>query len=281
MSTAQSSDEPSLTNRLQPDPAYKWKAFWAIAIAFTTMVMSMQMTFVALSAIAEDYGVTLRAVTWVVIAQALTISALMMPMGRFADIIGRKKVHLIGLAIFAVGSLFTAFAPTFGLLILARVVMATGNSMLQAVGTGMIISVFPDNERGKAIGSQTTAVAVGGTAACVTAVTASLAGGGSVLCARMQPRSRATSSAWLALGECRRCACPAAPSSARNSALGRQQRGSPPSPGRRQLTRQCSHCTPLSPPKQKTSIDRKESKQVTKCIPSVDENTNMFKQNVA
>ena len=104
MSTAQSGDEPSLTNRPQPDPAYKWKAFWAIAIAFTTMVMSMQMTFVALSAIAEDYGITLRAVTWVVIAQALTISALMMPMGRFADIIGRKKVHLIGLVLFAGGA---------------------------------------------------------------------------------------------------------------------------------------------------------------------------------
>jgi EmrB/QacA subfamily drug resistance transporter len=163
MSTAQSGDEPSLTNRLQPDPAYKWKAFWAIAIAFTTMVMSMQMTFVALSAIAEDYGVTLRAVTWVVIAQALTISALMMPMGRFADIIGRKKVHLIGLVLFAGGAVFSALSPTFGILIVARVIMAVGNSMGQSVGMAMVISVFPANERGKAIGSQTTAVAVGGT----------------------------------------------------------------------------------------------------------------------
>ena len=147
----------------RPDPAYKWKAFWAIAIAFTTMVMAQQMTFVALSAIAEDYGVTLRDVTWVVIAQALTISALMMPMGRLADIIGRRKVHLLGLVLFATGAAFTAFAPTFGFLIVARIVMAAGNSMGQSVGMAMVISVFPDGERGKAIGSQTTAVAVGGT----------------------------------------------------------------------------------------------------------------------
>lgn len=142
--------------------ANKWKAFGAIGISFFTMVMSMSMVFVALESIADDFGVTLRAVSWVVIAQALTISALMMPMGRMADIIGRKKVHLIGLTFFAGGAIFTALAPVFGVLILARVVMAIGNAMSQSVGTAMVISVFPPGERGKAIGSQTTAVAIGG-----------------------------------------------------------------------------------------------------------------------
>ncbi len=122
------------------------------------------MVFLALEAIAEDFGVTLRTVAWVVIAQALTISALMMPMGRLADIIGRKRVHLIGLVFFMAGAIFTALAPVFGLLIVSRVVMAIGNSMSQSVGTAMVISVFPPAERGKALGSQTTAVAIGGAA---------------------------------------------------------------------------------------------------------------------
>ena len=147
---------------VHPDASYKWKAFTAIAISFFIQVMSMSMVFVALSAIADDYGVTLRAVTWVVIAQALTISALMMPMGRLADMIGRRRVHLIGLVLFGSGAVLTALAPTFGLLIAARVVMASGNAMGQSVGTAMVISVFPESERGSAIGSQTTAVAVGG-----------------------------------------------------------------------------------------------------------------------
>ena len=86
----------------------------------------------------------------------------MLPMGRFADIIGRKKVHLIGLIFFASGSVFTALAPSFGLLILARIVTAIGNSMGQSVGTAMVLSVFPARERGKAIGAQTTSVAIGG-----------------------------------------------------------------------------------------------------------------------
>jgi MFS family permease len=145
--------------------AAKWKAFGAISISFFTMVMSMSMVFLGLSAIADDFGVTLRAAQWVVIAQALTISALMLPMGRMADIIGRKRVHLIGLTLFMGGAIFTALSPmfgSFGILILSRVIMAIGNSMGQSVGTAMVISVFPPAERGKAIGSQTTAVAVGG-----------------------------------------------------------------------------------------------------------------------
>lgn len=144
------------------DYSYKWTAFIAIGISFVTQVLSQSMVFVALSDIADDFGVTLRAVSWVVIAQALTISALMMPMGRLADMIGWRRVHLMGLVVFAGGAMCVALAPTFGLLIAARVLMAAGNSMGQSVGTAMAVAVFPPQERGTAIGSQTTAVAIGG-----------------------------------------------------------------------------------------------------------------------
>ena len=142
--------------------SYKWKAFAAIAISASTQVLMMSMVFVALSAIAEYYAITLRAVAWVVIAQNLAISALMMPMGRMADIIGWKKVHLIGLTISAVGCVITAMAPSFEIMLFARVFMAIGISMSTAVGSAMVVAVFPSEERGKAIGSHSTAVAIGG-----------------------------------------------------------------------------------------------------------------------
>jgi MFS family permease len=159
--------EPSTSPTLPADQtdvpaANKWVAFTAIGIAFFTMVASMGMVFIALSQIADTFEITLRSASWIVIVQGLTISAFMLPMGRFADIIGRKKVHLIGLIFFASGSVFTALAPSFGLLILARIVTAVGNSMGQSVGTAMVLSVFPARERGKAIGAQTTSVAIGG-----------------------------------------------------------------------------------------------------------------------
>ncbi len=139
----------------------KWLAFAAIGVAFVTNVAAMSMVFVALPSIADDFGITLRSVAWVVIAQSLTISSLMLPMGRVADMTGRRRLHLLGLSLFAVGAVAVAAAPTFPLLIVARVVMSVGNAMGQSVGTAMVVAVFPEHERGKAIGSQTTAVAVG------------------------------------------------------------------------------------------------------------------------
>lgn len=141
--------------------AHRWRAFTAIAISFVTMVFSMSMVFVALSAIADDFDVTLRAVSWVVIVQSLVISGLMMPMGRVADMIGRRRVHLVGLVLFAVGSVCVAVAPTFPLMLAARALMSVGNAMGQAVGTAMVVAVFPPEERGKALGSQTSVVAIG------------------------------------------------------------------------------------------------------------------------
>lgn len=142
--------------------AGKWLAFAAIGLSFFTNVMTMSMVFVALSSIADDFGVTLREVSWVVITESLIISALLLPFGRVADLAGRKKMHLTGLGIFALGAVLVAAAPTFWMLIVARVVMATGNAMGQSVGTAMVVSIFPPHERGKAIGSQTTAVSIGG-----------------------------------------------------------------------------------------------------------------------
>jgi MFS family permease len=124
--------------------------------------MSFSMTFVVLGAIADDFDISLSTVSWVVIVQSLVISALMMPMGRFGDIIGRKRIHLLGLVFFASGAALTALAPTFGILIISRIITSIGNAMGQSVGTAIVISAFPTTERGKAIGSQTTAVAIGG-----------------------------------------------------------------------------------------------------------------------
>ncbi len=143
---------------------YKWKTFAAVGLSTVTMVMSFSIVFLALSSIAEDFNVTLRAVSWVVIAQSLTLSSTMLPLGRVADITGRKSFLLAGLALFAGGAIFASFSTSLTMLIVARVVMAIGSAMGQSVGTAIIVSVFPSKERGKGLGSQTTAVAIGGAA---------------------------------------------------------------------------------------------------------------------
>ncbi len=148
---------------------YKWKAFWAVGLSLVTMVMSFSIIFLALDAIATDFGVTLKQVALVVIAQSLTVSTLMVPLGKVADMIGRKKFHLIGMALFATGAIACSLSPNLTVLIAMRVVMAIGSSMGQSVSTAIVTSVFPARERGKALGSQTTAVAIGGAAGPIVA----------------------------------------------------------------------------------------------------------------
>jgi MFS family permease len=140
---------------------YKWKAFLAVALSLFTMVMSMNITILALPVIARDFAVTLREVSWIVIAFSLTVTALLLPMGRLSDLIGRKKTLVSGIGLFIVGSLVCYLAESLFMLILGRVVMGIGASMGQGVGTAIVVSVFPQHERGKAIGSHTTVVAIG------------------------------------------------------------------------------------------------------------------------
>ncbi len=144
--------------------AYKWVAYAAVGSFFVTAVLALTMVFVALPAMADDFGVTLKAASWIVIAPSLTISALLLPFGRLADLIGRRRVHLAGLVLFAIGAALTALATSFTFLIVARVIMSIGGALAESVGTGILVQVFPGHERGKAIGSQTSAVAVGAAA---------------------------------------------------------------------------------------------------------------------
>ena len=73
---------------------YHWKVFWTVAIALFAMVMDFSIVFLALSSIADEFDVTLRAVTWVAIASSLTMSAFMLPLGRVSDITGRHAAWL-------------------------------------------------------------------------------------------------------------------------------------------------------------------------------------------
>ena len=141
--------------------AYKWKAFGVIALALFTTVMDFSGTGIALPSIADDFALRLGVVSWVTIVASLTIVAFLLPMGRVADIAGRKAVHLTGLTFFVAGALVAAMSVNLPMLIAARVVMAIGLAMGQGVMTAMIVSIFPPRERGRGLGFLTAVVGSG------------------------------------------------------------------------------------------------------------------------
>ena len=116
---------------------------------------------VALPSIANEFGADLPTVQWVMIAYALTISSLLLPMGRLSDIVGRKRLYIVGFTIFLVSALLCMVAGNVVTLIASRVLMGLGASMTQATATAILLSAFNESERGKALGLQLSAVGTG------------------------------------------------------------------------------------------------------------------------
>ncbi len=124
----------------------------------------MGSVIVALPTISNEFDTDLPTTQLVVVAFALTVSALLMPMGRLGDIVGRKRVYLIGFAGFLVGALLAGSSGSMVQLIGSRVLMGIGAAMVQGSSMAMVISAFPAEERGKALGLQLSAVGTGGVA---------------------------------------------------------------------------------------------------------------------
>jgi EmrB/QacA subfamily drug resistance transporter len=108
---------------------------------------------VALPAIHRSFHASLSDLQWTIDAYTLVLASLLMLSGSTADRLGRKRVFQIGLALFSLGSLLCAIAPTLEMLIAARVIQAIGGSMLNPVAMSIIRNVFVDpRERAQAIG---------------------------------------------------------------------------------------------------------------------------------
>jgi EmrB/QacA subfamily drug resistance transporter len=103
-----------------------------------------------------QYHATIGAVSWVSTAYLLSISSLLLSVGRIGDMWGFKGVYSTGFAVFGVGSLLCGMSPTLGMLVAARVLQGIGAAILGAIGPALITTSFPGKERGRALGLQAT-----------------------------------------------------------------------------------------------------------------------------
>jgi EmrB/QacA subfamily drug resistance transporter len=118
---------------------------------------------VALPKMESDLATTLSAMTWVINAYTLCMSALLLIGGAAADQIGRRRIFLTGLSVFAVASVGCGLAPGVDVLILARAVQGVGAALLIPCSLAIIGAAFDEKERGAAIGvwSGASAIAAG------------------------------------------------------------------------------------------------------------------------
>jgi EmrB/QacA subfamily drug resistance transporter len=149
--------------RLQVVISHRWKVLIVVSVAAFMASLDVFIVNIAFRDIQSDFGeADIAALSWVLNAYAIVFAALLVPAGRLADRMGRKRSFLGGLAIFLVGSLFCGIAPSAETLIGARVLQAVGAASLLPTSLALLLPEFPAAERAKAIGIW---AAVGGVAA--------------------------------------------------------------------------------------------------------------------
>ena len=140
------------SKRVLASPNYKWWAYTAVGTGMVLSVVDFMGVNIALPRIAEYFSASIPTVQWITLSHVLGTSALLMPMGRLSDMIGRKRVFTSGLLIFIIGALLGGSAQTLRVLVAAKVVQGAGLACIQANAMAIIAAAFPDHERGKALG---------------------------------------------------------------------------------------------------------------------------------
>jgi EmrB/QacA subfamily drug resistance transporter len=116
---------------------------------------------VALPSLGNEFAMSAVLLSWVPTSYLLSSSVCLVPFGRLADIVGRRRIFLIGILLYTLSSLLCAVAPGAGFLIGARVLQGISAALMFGMSIAILTSVFPANERGKALGINSAAVYIG------------------------------------------------------------------------------------------------------------------------
>ena len=116
---------------------------------------------IAIPAIGSEFAADVILLSWIPTAYLLAAAVFAVPFGRIADIHGMKKIFTYGIIIFTVASFLCAVSPSIVSLIIFRVMQGIGSAMIFVTGLAIITSVYPRNQRGKAIGINIASVYIG------------------------------------------------------------------------------------------------------------------------
>ena len=144
-----------------PDPRYKWHAMLVVSIGTFMATLDASIVNLALPILRDYFNTDIATIEWVMLSYLLTVTTLLLTLGRLSDMYGRKPMFLAGLLIFTLGSGLCSLSASAGQLIAFRVVQGLGAAMLMANSTAIITDVFPHTERGKALGLVGTVVSIG------------------------------------------------------------------------------------------------------------------------
>ena len=132
--------------------SYKWLALLTVSIGTFMATLDASIVNISLPRLSVVFDTEPSVVLWVTVAYLLVSVGLTLALGKVGDLFGRKKVYIIGLTVFTIGLVLCWISQSVVQLILSRIVQGVGAAMTAALSNAIVTDVFPNEERGKALG---------------------------------------------------------------------------------------------------------------------------------
>lgn len=156
-------DEAVIRSQIAIAPCRDKAGVWVLAatiLASSMAFIDSTVVNVALPALQNSFGASVVGVQWVVESYGLTLAALILVGGSMGDLFGRRRMFLVGVAIFAIASMACGLAASLGQLIVFRAIQGIGAAFMVPGSLALISASFEENERGRAIGTWSGSTAI-------------------------------------------------------------------------------------------------------------------------
>src|SRR5436309_4477899 len=131
----------------------KWLVLAVVGAAFFMTILDVAIVNVAMTSILKDLKIAESTVQWVVTAYAITFGGFLLLGGRMADLLGRRRIFLVGLVLFTIASLTCGLASSAGVLIASRAAQGIGAAIISPAALSIVTTTFSEGaERNKALG---------------------------------------------------------------------------------------------------------------------------------
>ncbi|WP_245579730.1 MFS transporter [Brevibacterium album] len=141
------SGNPPSTRGLDPAPVRAWLVLCAMSMLQFFIAVDVTVVNIALPSIGADFGVEGHSLTWVVVGYTITGGGLLMLGGRLSDLLGRRRTLLVGTTVFGTASLLAGLAPSFPVLVAARLLQGAGEAVALPAAMATIVLLFPEGPR--------------------------------------------------------------------------------------------------------------------------------------
>jgi len=146
---------------MQTSSSNKWLALSGLGMGIFMATLDMSIVNIAMPTFVQAFKTDLATVEWVVLSYSLVLTSMMLGVARFGDMFDKKKIYMTGIVLFTIGSVLCGLSPTIGWLIAFRALQGLGAVMMQSLGPALTTEIFPDKERGRALGINGAIVSTG------------------------------------------------------------------------------------------------------------------------